>query len=99
MKLNTIVAAATVNINLQQSAKEMKEQQKVLLTPLYQVPSQRHQGQVAKKNRPRGSSPLASPPCSQKEKLYVICGQLKYKKDTKKYRICEVQRAKNFIKA
>ena len=36
-----------------------------------------------KKNRPRGSSPLASPPCSQKEKPCAICGQLKYKKDKK----------------
>ena len=43
-------------------------------------------GSSCKKNRPRGSSPLASPPCSQKEKLCVICGQLKYKKDTKKNR-------------
>ena len=49
MKLNTIVVAATVHINLQESAKKMKEQQKVLLTPMYQAPSQRHQGQVAKK--------------------------------------------------
>ena len=99
MKLNIIVAVATVHINLQQSAKKMKEQKKVLLTPMYQVPSQRHQCQVEKKNRPRGSSPLANLPCSQKEKPCVICGQPKYKKDTKKYGICEVQRAKNFIKS
>ena len=56
-------------------------------------------GSSCKKNQPRGTSPLASPPCSQKEKPCVICRQLKYKKDTKKYCICEVQCAKNFIKA
>ena len=34
-------------------------------------------------NRPTGSSPLASAPCSQKEKPCVIFGELKYKKDKK----------------
>ena len=29
----------------------------------------------------------------------VICWQSKYKNDTKKYRLCEMNRAKNFIKA
>ena len=65
---------------------------------MYQVPSQRHQGQNVKKSAKRIFSISKSSPLSKRKTMRDMW-KLKYKKDTKKYCICEVQRAKNFIRA
>ena len=61
-------------------------------------------GPSTRTTRPRESSPITRTLLNQSfscvtEKPCIICEQFKYKNDTKRYRVCETNRAKNFIKA